>query len=63
MTAAGGLLPEHGIELKWVRNQPLVPKILSKVSMSYYNARFEYKCTGRFIPGFETNGMVVSHQP
>jgi hypothetical protein len=25
-------LPQHGIELKWVHGQPLVPKILAKVS-------------------------------
>jgi hypothetical protein len=29
------LLLPHGIQLKWVHGQPLVPKILSKVSMLF----------------------------
>jgi hypothetical protein len=32
MKKAGELLPPRGIELTWRRGQPLVPKILSKVS-------------------------------
>jgi hypothetical protein len=28
-------LPLHGIKLKWVHDQPVVPKILSKVSTLY----------------------------
>ena len=32
MKKVGNSLPPHGIELKWVRGQPLVPKILAKVS-------------------------------
>lgn len=33
MEQVGNLLPPHGIELKWIVGQPLVPKILSKVSL------------------------------
>jgi hypothetical protein len=32
MKKVGDLLPSHGIELRWVRGQPLVAKILAKVS-------------------------------
>lgn len=32
MKKVGELLPSHGIELRWVRRQPLVAKILAKVS-------------------------------
>jgi hypothetical protein len=30
-----GSLPSHGTELKWFHGQPLVPKILSKLSMLF----------------------------
>jgi hypothetical protein len=32
MKKVGSMLPPRGIELKWVRGQSLVPKILAKVS-------------------------------
>ena len=38
MKKVGELLPAHGIELKWDRNQSLIPKILSKVS-ALFNVR------------------------
>jgi hypothetical protein len=44
MKKTGDLLPPHGIELTWVRGQPLVPKILAKVGMPIpvgYNIGFK----------------------
>jgi hypothetical protein len=41
---AGELLPPHGIELKWVRGQSLIPKILANVSTPFpisYNPGFK----------------------
>ena len=35
MKKVGGLLPPRGIELTWVHGQPLVPKILAKVSTPF----------------------------
>jgi hypothetical protein len=41
---AGNFLPPRGIELKWVRGQSLMPKILTKVSLLFpvgYNIGFK----------------------
>jgi hypothetical protein len=35
MKKVGELLPLRGVELKWVRGQSLVPKILAKVSVLF----------------------------
>jgi hypothetical protein len=66
MKKVGELLPPYGIELKWVRGQSLVPKILTKVSMLFpvsYNVSFKRKCVGRIVFGSETDGMAVSYLP
>jgi hypothetical protein len=66
MKEVGELLPLRGIELKWVRGQSLVPKILSEASVLFpvcYNICFKEICTGRIVPGLETDGMVVSYLP
>ena len=61
------LLPARGIELKWVRHQSLVPKVLEKVSTQVLscNTNFEETCNciGRFISGSEKDGMAVPYVP
>ena len=66
MKIAGELLPPHGIELKWVCDQSLVPKLLSKVSALFYvhyNICFTAIYAGRIVPGLEKIGMVVFFLP
>jgi hypothetical protein len=66
MMKVSELLPPHGIELKWVPGQSMVPKILSKVSVlspARCNICFKEICEGRIVPGLETHGMVVSYLP
>ena len=66
MKKVGELLPPHGIELKWVCGQSLVPKILSKVSALFpvrHNIHFTAICAGRIVLGLEKNGMAVFFLP
>ena len=65
MKKVGELLPPHGIELKWDRNQSLIPKILSKVSalFSVHDNIGLVICAGRIVPGLEKDGMAVSFLP
>jgi hypothetical protein len=66
MKKVGGLLPQHGIELKWIVGQPLVPKILSKVSFLSpvgYNVDFKQICVGRIVSRSERDGMALSFLP
>jgi hypothetical protein len=59
-----GSLPSHGIELKWVHGQPLMPKILSKVSTLFplvMALAFKEKCVGRIVSGSEKDGMALSY--
>lgn len=65
MKAVGEMLPPHGIHFTWPTRQPLVPRILSKVSTRFpfsCNASFE-GCVGSIISGSEKDGVVVSHMP
>jgi hypothetical protein len=64
MKKTGDLLPPHGIELTWIRGQPLVPKLLAKVSMPIpvgYNIGFKETCADRIVSGSETNEVAVSY--
>src|SRR5258708_1573879 len=65
MHAVGQVLPERGIELKWVRDQSLIPKIFARVSMPFpiYNTVLKLICIGRFVFRSETHGMAVSSLP
>ena len=66
MKIAGELLPSRGIEMKWVRGQSLVPKLLSKVSALFpvrYNICFKTICAGPIVPGLETDEMTISFLP
>jgi hypothetical protein len=61
-----GSLPSHGIKLKWVRGQPLVSKILSKVRTLFplvtaLRTRFKEKRVGRIVSGSEKDGMAISY--
>ncbi|KAI9464522.1 hypothetical protein BJY52DRAFT_1145192 [Lactarius psammicola] len=42
MKMADDLLPARGFELKWIRNQPLVPKILQKAALSLGLRKMEW---------------------
>ena len=66
MKDVGKLLPPHGIELKWVTGQSLVPKILSNVSVLFpvgYNICFKTISADRIVPGIEEDGMAVPYLP
>jgi len=66
MMAVDRVLPLHGIELKWVQGQTLVPKILTKVSTLFpvgYRVGFNDICVGGFVSGSEKDGMAVSYLP
>jgi hypothetical protein len=55
--------PLRGIELKSVRGQFLVPKIITMVSTLFpvgYNVSFKI-CVGRIVSASETNVMFVSY--
>jgi hypothetical protein len=63
MKNVGDSLPSHGIELKWVRGQPLMTKVLSMVSTLFplVTTRLKEKCVGRIASGFEKDGMAVTY--
>jgi len=67
MKIVGGMLPARGIELKWVRNQSLVPNILQEVSTRVLSCNTKFKetcnCIDRFISGSEKDGMAVPCVP
>jgi hypothetical protein len=67
MKKVSELLPPHGIELKWVRGQSVVPTILQKVSTRIlsYNTNSEKtgNCIGRFVSRSEKDGMAVPYVP
>ena len=66
MKKVGELLPAQGFELKWVRGQPLVPKILAKVITLFSigrNINFNKICVVRIVSGSETDGMAISFLP
>jgi hypothetical protein len=63
MKAVGELLPLRGFKLDWVLGQPLVARILLKMSGLYfvrYNTSFKEICIGCIVPRPTANGMVVS---
>ena len=68
MKMMGDMLPARGFELKWVRNQSLVPKILQKVSTRVLRCNTGFdgsrtNCIGRFISGSGGDGSAVLYVP
>ncbi len=68
MKMVDDLLLARRFELKWVRNQSLVPKILQKVSTRVLRCNTGFdgsrtNCIGRFISGSGGDGSAVLYVP
>jgi hypothetical protein len=68
MKKVGSSLPPYGIKLRWGQHyRPLVPSILTKVSVVLFpllhNICLKKICGGCIVPGLATDGVAVSHLP
>lgn len=66
MKRIGELLPPHGIELKWIRGQSLIIKVLSMVNLVFlvcYNIHFKEIRAGCIVSGLEKDGMALPYMP
>lgn len=67
MMRMGELLPTHGISLKWVTEEPLVPRVFQKVGTRVFKCNTNFddsrNCIGRSLSGPEENGVALPHVP